>query len=439
MNPRTNSDQMLARSRQSLAGGVSSNVRAGKIPPPMFFKRGEGPFIFDVDGNRYIDYVLGQGPAILGHSPRRVLERVEQALQRGQLFAGQCDLEISVSEMIQKLVPCAELVRYSNSGSEIVQAALRLARAYTGREKIIKFEGHYHGWFDNVLVSVSPPLEKAGPHDSPVALPGSQGQLTSAFQDTIVLPWNDLSVLERTVQVNPEKIAAVIMEPVMCNIGCIPPSSGYLEGVRKICTKHGIVLIFDEIITGFRLSKGGAQGFFGVTPDLATFGKAIAGGFPISCLAGKREMMELIGNGLVNHSGTYNSNVMVIAAAAATLDELNQEGIYERLSHLTTELKTGLKEIFSRAGLPARFSGVGPVFHLGFGEADAVVVDYRSFVKSIDTAKGQRFADLLLQYGVRFIPRGIWYMSTAHTEAEIEATLKAVQKALKEFQEKERS
>jgi glutamate-1-semialdehyde 2,1-aminomutase len=361
------------------------------------------------------------------------------ALQRGQLFAGQYDLEIYVSELVQNFVPCAGLVRYSNSGSEIVQAALRLARAYTGREKIIKFEGHYHGWFDNVLVSTSPSLEQAGPYDSPIALPGSRGQLTSAFQDVIVLPWNDLDVLERAIQSNPEKIAAVIMEPVMCNVGCILPRSGYLEGVRRLCTKYGIVLIFDEVITGFRLSKGGAQGYFGVTPDLATFGKAIAGGFPISCLAGKREMMELIGSGQVNHSGTYNSNMMVMAAAAATLDELNKDGVYERLNRLTSDLKAGLQEIFQKAGLPARLSGVGPMFHLGLGDEDAAVMDYRSFVKFTDTAKGQRFADLLLQFGVRFIPRGMWYLSTAHTEAEVGTTLKAVQKAVKEFQKQERS
>ena len=330
------------RSRQSLAGGVSSNVRAG-AETPLFFEYARGAHLYDVDGNSYLDYVIGQGPMLLGHTPEPVMDAVQDALQRGQLFAGQHELEILLSEKLQSLIPCAEIVRYSNSGSEIVQAALRLARAYTGREKIVKFEGHYHGWFDNVLVSVQPPLDAAGPRHAAQPVAASEGQASRALEDVVVLPWNDLALFEKRVHQQGDEIAAVIMEPVMCNTGCILPVEGYLEGVRDICSRHGIVLIFDEIITGFRIGLSGAQGYFGVTPDLATFGKAMASGFALSCLAGRRELMELIAQGRVNHSGTFNSNVATMAAAYATLEEMERdEGrIYGRLFDLGQSLRKG--------------------------------------------------------------------------------------------------
>ncbi len=430
MSTRAESQKMLERACQSLAGGVSSNVRAGKIPPPLFFVRGHGSRIYDVDGNSYIDYVLGQGPLILGHSPAPVLEAVREALDQGQLYAGQFETEILVSEKLKTLIPCAELVRYSNSGSEIVQAALRVARAYTGREKIIKFEGHYHGWFDNVLISVHPPLDSVGPYEAPTPVPGTLGQARSALSDVIVLPWNNLELLEHTVERHADEIAAVILEPIMCNTGCILPKVGYLERVRELCRQHGIVLIFDEIITGFRVGLGGAQQYFGVTPDLAVFGKAMAGGFPISCLAGKRELMELIATGRVNHSGTFNSNVMVMAASWATLQALEDGRVYEHLYRLGRRLMAGLQEIMNRAGVQAQLSGLGPMFHLAFDDGEPIY-DYRSFALHNDMGKGQRFADLLLDHGVRFIPRGMWYLSAAHTDEDVDRTLEAAEAALR--------
>jgi glutamate-1-semialdehyde 2,1-aminomutase len=408
---------------------VSSNVRAGKLPPPMFFERGAGSRIFDADGNQYIDYVLGQGPLILGHSPAPVLEAVARASEEGQLFAGQLEMEIALSEKLLQLIPCAELVRFSNSGSEIVQAALRLARGYTGREKVIKFEGHYHGWFDNVLISVAPPLDLAGPREAPHAVPASAGQARSALEDVIVLPWNDLDLFEATVRQRPEEIAAVIMEPIMCNTGCILPKEGYLAGVQRICQQHGIVFILDEIITGFRVGLSGAQGYFGVTPDLATFGKAMAGGFPVSCLAGKRELMDLIGKGTVNHSGTFNSNVMAMAASLATLSALEADGLYERLTAQGQRLKEGLKQAADDLGIPVQVSGPGPMVHMAFAGPEPIH-DYRSFAQNNDMGRCQRFADLLLDEGVRYIPRGMWYLSMAHTDGDIEAALEAAKLAL---------
>lgn len=430
MSSRTLSQRMFERSKKSLAGGVSSNVRAGKQPPPLFFERGQGSMIYDVDGHKYIDYVLGQGPLILGHSPPSALEAVRKALEKGQLYAGQHELEIALSERLQELIPCAELVRYSNSGSEIVQAALRLARAYTGREKVIKFEGHYHGWFDNVLISVHPPLESAGPLEDPNAVPGTAGQARSALGDAIVLPWNNLEVFEEAVSKNEGEIAAVIMEPIMCNTGCILPKEGYLEGVREVCNRKGIVLIFDEIITGFRLGLSGAQGHFGITPDLATFGKAMAGGFPVSCLAGKRALMGLIAEGKVNHSGTFNSNVMAITAALATLSELESDGVYDRLYGLGKRLIEGLREVTGGMGIGTYIEGPGPMFHMAFTDGDPFY-DYRTFAEHNDMDKYHRFVEILLDEGVRVIPRGLWYLSTAHTEGDVEFTLEAVKSALR--------
>ncbi len=414
------------RSQRSLAGGVSSNVRSG-AETPLFFEYARGAHLHDVDGNRYLDYMIGQGPMILGHSPEPVMRAVQDALQRGQLFAGQHELEIQLSEKLQSMIPCAEMLRYSNSGSEIVQASLRLARAWTGREKIVKFEGHYHGWFDNVLVSVQPPLDAAGPRHAAQAHPASEGQASSALEDVVVLPWNDLALLEERVQQQGDEIAAVIMEPVMCNTGCILPVEGYLEGVRDLCSRHGIVLIFDEVITGFRLGLGGAQGYFSVTPDLATFGKAMASGFTLSCLAGRRNLMELIAQGRVNHSGTYNSNVTAMAAACATLKELERdEGrIYGQLFDLGQSLMEGIRTLARKKGSEVLVQGPGPMFHLAFTD-QPVIVDYRSYLES-DQMRYRKLADLLLAAGIRVLDRGLWYLCAAHEPRDIEFTLDALE------------
>jgi glutamate-1-semialdehyde 2,1-aminomutase len=302
---------------QVLAGGVSSNFRMGGQPAPLFFERAEGPYLYDVDGNRYVDYVLGMGPCILGHAPREVVDAVATTLNLGQLYAGQHRLEVDLARKVQEMVPCAELVRFAGSGSEVVQAAFRLARAYTGRSKIVRFEGHYHGWIDTALISPRATEEELGSYEAPNTVPGSRGQVRSALEDLIVLPWNDLEVLRRTLERHAGEIAGVIMEPILCNTGVILPRPGYLEGVRDLTARLGIVLIFDEVITGFRVALGGAQARLGVTPDLATYAKAIANGFPLAAVAGRREIMDLLNQGVV-HGGTYNASPATAAAAAAT-------------------------------------------------------------------------------------------------------------------------
>ncbi|GBC83152.1 Glutamate-1-semialdehyde 2,1-aminomutase [bacterium HR10] len=412
------------RARQVVAGGVNSNVRAASRPVPLFYREGRGARLVDVDGNEYIDYCLGQGPLLLGHSHPRVLDAVQRQLEQGQLYAGQHELEILVAEKLRQHIPCAELVRFSNSGSEAVHIALRVARAFTGRTKIIKFEGHYHGWFDNILVSVNPETLDHQP------VRESRGQTESVLDEVIVLPWNDASRLQEVLATSAPDIAAVIMEPIMCNTGCILPESGYLEAVRDLCTRYGVLLIFDEIITGFRLGLGGAQAFFGVTPDLATFGKALGSGFPVSCLAGKREIMEQISTLSVVHAGTYNANPVSLAAAWATLQELeqNREMHYQNLFTLGQTLMRGIAEIAERKGRRVVIQGLGPMFHVAFTTRPRIrdARDYRD----VETVEYAAFAYRLQERGVRIIPRGIWYLSTAHTEDDIAQTLESVAAAL---------
>lgn len=426
------SQDLFARAKQSLAGGVSSNVRLLSKPVPLFFEHAEGAMIYDVDGNGYIDYVLGQGPMILGHSHPAVLAAVNAAMQKGQLFAGQHMLEISVAEKMVELIPGAELCRFGLSGSEMVQAAMRLARAITGRTKLLRFEGHYHGWFDNVLISVAPPLDKAGPREQPQVLPGTPGQTASALTDFFVLPWNDLGLVERLFAEHGSEIAAVMTEAMMCNTGAIPPEPGFLAGLRRLCDQYGALLYFDETITGFRLGLQGAQGRFGVTGDLASFAKAMAGGFANAALVGKRAYMQRFAEG-VNHSGTFNSNVIAMAASAAAIAELEKDdgAIYRHLEQVGTTLMTEIRAISQRLGVPLHVQGLPTAFHLSFTELPAIR-DYRDYAQSCDKERYSRFCIAMLKRGVRLIERGVWYISAAHTEAHLAQTLSAVAKALQE-------
>jgi glutamate-1-semialdehyde 2,1-aminomutase len=418
------SKALLERSKKVLPGGVSSNIRARWKPFPLFYARGKGSRVWDVDGHEYVDYVLGRGPLLLGHSPEPVIEAVKKQLERGLMYAGQHELEIEVAERISRRVPCAERVRFSNSGSEAVHMALRLARAATGRVKHVRFEGHYHGWLDNVFYSYAPKLEDAGPREAPRAVPVSGGQPPSDAENVIVLPWNDLALVERVFAERAREIAALITEPVMCNSGGILPKAGYLDGLRRLCSKHGVVLIFDEVITGFRLGLGGAQEYFGVTPDLATFAKAVGGGFCVSALAGKAALMDQIGALGAVHAGTYNSNPPCMAACKATLDVLQAEdgAVYRRIRERGEALMKGLRA----KGLTVR--GLPSCLYVSAGDATEAV-DYRSFAAR-DVAAHDRFWEALQEEGVRTIPEGTWFVSAAHTEEDVEFSLAAAGRAL---------
>ena len=425
---------LLARAQQSLAGGVSSQFRAGGSPHPLFFERAAGARIWDADGNAYTDYALSQGPLLVGHSHPAVLARVADEMARAQLVGGQHRLEVEVAERIRDLVPCAELVRFSLTGTEAVQAALRLARACTGRPRYVKFEGHYHGWLDNVMISVHPSPAEAGPAEAPRSLPESAGQSPDAVNEAIVLPWNDPTALERTLAARHAEIAAVIAEPFLCNTGCIPPEPGYLEGLRALCDRYGILLIFDEVITGFRLAAGGAQEYLGITPDLATFGKALGGGFPIAVLAGKEHYMRRLTEGAV-HAGTFNAYTPGMAASAATLDVLTDgvDPVYPRLFRAGQALMAGLRAAAAETGHAVLLQGPGPMFHFAF-TAREQIRNYRDY-QDVDGAQYARFARGLLDRGVRVIGRGLWYVSTAHTDQDITDTVAAAREVLSAMHE----
>lgn len=431
------SRQLYERACKSMAGGVSSHFRMLGAPHPLFFKEAKGSRIIDVDGNEYLDFTLSQGPMLLGHSHPQVLQKVCDEMMLGQLFAGQHETELELAEKLQKHIPCADLIRFSNSGSESVQAALRLARGFTGRKKYVKFEGQYHGWFDNVLISQHPSKETAGDFELPEKVLETQGQSDGVLDEIIVLQWNDLDAVEQAFEDWGDDIAAVITEPIMCNNGCIEPLPGYLQGLREICDKYGSVLIFDEIITGFRLGLGGAQEYYGVIPDLATFGKAMASGFPVSFLAGKQHVMEFIANGTVMHAGTYNSNNPSIAAAAATVEVLeSEEGLYERLQTLGLRLQTGLKKAAAEAGHDVLLSGPGPMIHLGFTKCEKLI-NYRNCL-DFDGAKYGKFTKEMLDRGIRLIGRGIWYISAAHTEADVDHAIEVANEVFQSMKEEDK-
>ena len=408
---------------------MNSNYRLGVAPTPLVFERGEGAYLYDADGNRLIDYYLGMGPMILGHNPAPVLEAVQEQLGSGILYAGQSRIEQEAARMVCEMVPCAERVRFSCAGSEVVQAVIRLARAATQRSVIIKFEGHYHGWMDNILWSIAPTAEEYGPEEAPNAIPASAGQDLQAGLHTEVLPWNNLELLEKRLERG--DVAGVIMEPAMCNTSTVFPGDGYLEGVRRACTDTGTVLIFDEVITGFRVAPGGAQAHFGVTPDLATFGKAIASGFPVSCFAGRAELMELFASGGVMHGGTFNGHPACMAALVATLGELEKPETFAALDRQGTRLMEGIGEALDAADIQARVEGFPQIFHVGFG-VEGEVTDYRSSLQA-DKERYVRFTEALHYRGVRALERGAWFLSTAHTADVVDETVAAVAAVAREI------
>lgn len=421
------SRDLYTTAQRYIAGGVSSDARR-MAGVPLYVDRAAGARLWDVDGNTYLDYVLGQGPALLGHCPPPVVEAVTAQVARGIVYSAQHAAEARVAERLCAMVPSAERVRFNTVGSEAVHAAWRLARGFTGRPKILKFEGHYHGWLDPVLYSVHPPLEAAGPADRPAAVPGTAGQPEAA--DLVVCPWNDLGALSRLMDEHAGQIAAVVTEPVLCNTGAIEPDPGYLQGVRELCDSHGSLLIFDEIITGFRLAPGGAQEYLGVSPDLSVFGKAMAGGMQVSALAGRAFVMDAITSGKVAHAGTFNSQPIGIAAAEATLRILDEQRdeVYGTLYARGRELMRGLAEAAAKAGVPMLVDGPGPVFQIYFTEASAVR-NYRDFAAT-DRAMMGRLHAALLDQGINMVPRGLWFLSTAHTEADVAATVEAFSAAL---------
>jgi glutamate-1-semialdehyde 2,1-aminomutase len=413
------------RAVNSLAGGVSTALRRSARPYPLYFANGTGSRLTDVDGNEYVDYALAWGPLILGHCHPAIVSAVRDALDRGATFGAQHDLEYEVAELLQALVPCANRVCFANSGTEIVQVALRLARAVTGRPRFLKFEGHYHGWDDSVLVSYRssiPQLEASAP--DPVAT--GLGQRRPG--DALVARWNHRQSVEAIFAEHGQQIAAIICEPMLCNSGCLVPEEGFLQFLRDITSAHGALLIFDEVITGFRMAAGGGQQYYGVTPDLATFAKAIGAGLPLSALGGRAEYMDWIADGRVVHAGTLNGNPLSLAAAAAAMKTLAAPNTYEQLWKKGDALRDGIVSILRSAGLTVQAAGGGPVFQISFQERPAT--EYRDTLIADKTLYSD-FAMSLLEEGILVLPDGRWYTSTVHTDEDIERTLHAVKAIVK--------
>jgi glutamate-1-semialdehyde 2,1-aminomutase len=427
------SRELYDRCRQSLAGGTSSTWKPG-YPFPLFWERGEGSRLYDVDGNEYLDYTLSAGPTILGHNPAAVIEAVGAQLERGFLFPGSHMGELELSELLCQIIPCAALVHYANSGSEANHIAFRLARAYTGREKVIKFEGLYHGWFDDMFHSITPALEQAGPEEAPNTIPQTHGQAANAAQNVIVVPWNNLGAFVQAVARHRDQVAAVITVPVWY-ARTVEPKDGYLEGLRDICTQNGIVLIFDEVISGFRTALGGAQAYYGVTPDLATYAKGIAAGLALGCLAGRKEIMSMMSRGEVMHPGTYNGNPIVIAGAVAAMRELIKDdtAIYARLFDMSERLMVGCRESATRWGVPVSIQGLGPGFSILFTD-HGHLWDYRDLVRYHNAKMASKFTLALADRGV-LCSAATWFISTAHTDKDIDLTLAAVDEAMKEIKD----
>jgi len=413
------SDQsdLLKRAARVLPGGILGSHRSG---PGLEFvvREGRGAYLFDMTGRRYLDYLLGSGPMLLGHAHPAVVEAVQQQMARGTSYFVVNEPAIRLAEEIVAAVPCAEQVRYTSSGSEATFFALRVARAYRKRDKVMKFEGGFHGTHDYVLMSVVPRSPKA----FPAPMPDSAGIPHAIDGEVLVAPYNDLATTEALIDAHHDELAAVIIEPYQRTI---PPAPGFLEGLRRATRRHGVPLVFDEIVTGFRFAYGGAQEFYKVVPDLAAFGKVVAGGFPLACIAGPAAIMRHFDAALegtpeyVWQAGTFNGNAIAAAAGLATLAELRKPGTYERLFKTGARLKAGLQAAVTKHGVAAQVSGEPPVFDLFF--IDRPVIDYRATMTA-DRAKIARFNQELLRRGVVKAANKI-YVSLAHSEADVDETL----------------
>ena len=430
------SKELFERALEVMVEGGSSPSRgpANYGDYPIFIERGEGAYVYDVDGNKYVDWMMAYGALPLGHAHPRIVHAVCSAVSQGTLFAAATEIEVEVAELIQELVPCAEKVRFANTGTEAAMAAIRLARGYTGRPKFVKFEGHYHGWYDDFLVNAHPhPLVALGHRNDPIKIADSSGLNRTALDDTIVVPWNDLPALHRAIETHRGQIAAVITEGIMANMGVIPPEPDYLEGVRELTRAHDILLILDETVTGFRIAPGGCQEHYGIEPDIATFGKALGAGFPVAAFVGRAEIMEALAWGGVLHYGTQNASRLGLYAARASLKELKANGAaaIKHTWHIGERIAAGFRNLFDETDTAAIVQGVGPMFQIMFTDRPAIR-DYREFCAHVDRPRYQKFALALFKHGVYMSPSAALHSvaSIAHEEEQVMFTLAAARKAL---------
>ena len=423
------SQALFTRAQRSIAAGVNSGIRKMEAPVPLYFARGSGPHLWDVDGNHYLDFQLGQGALLYGHAPAGMAEAIGAQAKLGTHWAAHCELEIEVAERIQKMIPSAELVRFNNSATEVVLAAFRLARAHTGRKLILRFEGHYHGWADEGLVGFANPAASWGDDENPARTHPSKGVIPEVLDQFVVVRWNDVAHLRRRVDEFRGQIAAIVFEPVLCNTCCLEPVEGLMATIRELCDRDGMLMISDETITGFRFGAACAQGYYDYKPDLTILGKAIGGGTPFAALAGTRAAMAKILSGEVIHAGTLNANPLCLAASKWCLDEVLALGTAHpaRSQELGRTLMAGLVALAQEHGVPLRPQGPGLIFHavmLKPGATEGPIRDYRDYVRRHDAARWTHLRRCLLEEGVRAIERGLWSISLAHTAPDIEEALK---------------
>ena len=428
------SSKLWKQSAKLMPGGITANIKFFE-PYPVFMKKAKGSRIYDVDDNEYVDYCLCLGPLILGHGHPAVVEAIKKQLANSgtTMYGTPHELEIQMAKELNRLVPCAEMTRFVNSGLEATLHALRLARAYTHKTKIAKFEGHYHGAHDYVAVSVNPPLDSAGPRNTPLAVSNSAGLPKFILENTVVLPFNDSASTERIIEKNKEELAAVIIEPVAR--GFLPPDKDFLKSLRTVTEENNIVLIFDEIMTGFRLGLGGAQEHFGITPDLVALGKVVGGGLPIGVFAGKSEIMECISpvgakspSDRVFHSGTFNGCPTVLAAGLATIEVLKKPGAYKHIDWIADEVKKSMRDAFEDNKTDAQVIGQASMFQCLF--TSDKVKDYRDIARA-DSRKRMNFDLELVNNGVYVRPGRTYYTSSAHTKADLQKTFEAIEASAK--------
>jgi glutamate-1-semialdehyde 2,1-aminomutase len=422
----TRSQSLYKKALELMPGGVNSPVRAFRAVGgnPLFIARAKGSRIYDVDGNEFIDYVLSWGPMILGHSHPEVVKALKKAIENGTSYGAPTPLEIELAMLIKKAYPSIEKVRMVNSGTEATMSAIRLARAFTKRNKVIKFEGCYHGHADGLLV-------RAGSGATTFGIPDSPGVPEDYARNTITLPFNNLEAVRNVVERDWRDIACVILEPVVGNIGCVLPKKGFLEGLREITEKFGIVLIFDEVMTGFRVSYGGAQSYYGIRPDLTCLGKVIGGGLPVGAYGGKREIMSMVApEGPVYQAGTLSGNPLAMTAGIVTLKILSNKSVYKALEKRASQLEDGLKDAVKKAGIGARFYRAGTMFCTYF--TDREVYDYET-AKASDTERFARFFRGMLERGIYLAPSQFeaGFLSIAHSEKDIEKTVRSAFEVMK--------
>jgi glutamate-1-semialdehyde 2,1-aminomutase len=423
------SNKLYNEATSLMPAGVTSNFRAWEHP--VIAKKTYKGHIVDVDGNDYVDYRLGFGPVILGHGYEKVTKRVRDVLSQGNVCSLTSELEISVAKKMKKMCPCVDLLRFVNSGADSTMHALRVARAYTGKNKIIKFEGHYHGMYDYMLFSTYPPLDAIGMKSDPIKIPATSGIPSSISDLVIVVPWNDFDMIEKVATRNADDVAAIITEPVMGNMGSLMPRDGYLQHLQEVAENNDIVLIFDEVKTGFRIANGGAQEFFNIKPDLACYAKSMGNGFPVGAFGGKEEIMELIGPGKVAHGGTYIGNAVSMAAADATLAELMNNPIIAQINEYGNDLMKGLSTILEDAHIPHTMQGFPGMFGVFFTEQDSIR-DLRD-VKHCDLQIYSELQQAMLEENIMLDDdnREPLFICYEHTPEDLENTLKAFEVAVK--------